>query len=199
MQELEKILEEIEEGAHTFEILGRDVDFVAIDWVRDVIRKRLNDAEYPYITEKDIEADPPASKEFLAECREVAKKYGKDDGWIPLAIRDLQYLVEEYSTYPPETGVNATIGSLQYCISALKEIQQYREIGTVEECREAVEKQKAKKPLGGADINGNEYMICRECSAIVEDGEWRARYCPDCGQAIRWDENDETDTGAAEY
>ena len=29
-------------------------------------------------------------------------------------------------------------------IYALKEVQQYREIGTVEECREAVEKQKAK-------------------------------------------------------
>lgn len=52
------------------------------------------------------------------------------------AIRDLQYLIEEYSAYPPETGVSATVGSLQYCISALKEIQQYREIGTVEECKE---------------------------------------------------------------
>ena len=52
------------------------------------------------------------------------------------AIRDLQYLIGEYSAYPPETGVNATVGSLQYCITALKEIQQYREIGTVEECRE---------------------------------------------------------------
>ena len=49
------------------------------------------------------------------------------------AIRDLQYLIEEYSAYPPETGVSATVGSLQYCISTLKEIQQYREIGTVEE------------------------------------------------------------------
>lgn len=74
-------------------------------------------------------------------------------------------------------------------ISALKEIQQYREIGTVEECREAVEKQKPKKPLGGVDIAGNEYMICSYCSAIVEDGGWRADYCPDCGQAIKWDEN----------
>lgn len=55
------------------------------------------------------------------------------------AIRDLQYLIEEYSAYPPETGVSATVGSLQYCISALKEIQQYREIGTVEECLEAME------------------------------------------------------------
>lgn len=43
MRELEKILEEIEEGTHTFELLGRDVDFVAIDWVRDVIRKHMND------------------------------------------------------------------------------------------------------------------------------------------------------------
>lgn len=43
MQELKKILEEIEKGTHTFELLGRDVDFVAIDWVRDVIRKYMND------------------------------------------------------------------------------------------------------------------------------------------------------------
>ena len=43
MQELEKILEEIEKGTHTFELLGREVDFVAIDWVRDIIRKHMND------------------------------------------------------------------------------------------------------------------------------------------------------------
>ena len=47
MQELEKIREEIEEGTHTFELLGRDVDFVAIDWVRDVIRKHMNDGWIP--------------------------------------------------------------------------------------------------------------------------------------------------------
>lgn len=64
------------------------------------------------------------------------------------AIRDLQYLIGEYSAYPPETGVNETIGSLQYCITALREIQQYREIGTVEECREAVEKQEAESSPG---------------------------------------------------
>lgn len=46
MRELEKILEEIEEGTHTFELLGRDVDFVAIDWVRDVIRKHMNDGGF---------------------------------------------------------------------------------------------------------------------------------------------------------
>lgn len=52
MQELKKILEEIEKGTHTFELLGRDVDFVAIDWVRDVIRKHMNDGWIP--VEKDL-------------------------------------------------------------------------------------------------------------------------------------------------
>lgn len=47
----------------------------------------------------------------------------------------MQYLITEYEAYPPETGVCTTIGTLQYAISALKEIQQYREIGTVEELK----------------------------------------------------------------
>lgn len=40
-------------------------------------------------------------------------------------------------------------------IEALKEIQQYREIGTVEECREAVEKQKSKKHTKGYRATGS--------------------------------------------
>lgn len=66
----------------------------------------------------------------------------------------------------------------------------YEEIGTVEECREAVEKQKAKKPFRGRLINGNEYEICRKCTAIVKDEEWKAKYCPVCGQAIDWSEEE---------
>ena len=108
------------------------------------------------------------------------------------AIRDLQYLIGEYSAYPPETGVNATVGSLQYCISALKEIQQYREIGTVEECREAVEKQKPKMP----DYEGDGYAdgemvydtwICPNCGKKYEVDYDDYKHCPNCGQAI--DEN----------
>ena len=35
--------------------------------------------------------------------------------------------------------------AIEEAIKALEEIQQYREIGTVQECREAVDKQKPKK------------------------------------------------------
>ena len=102
------------------------------------------------------------------------------------AIRDLEYLIEEYSAYPPETGVNETIGSLQYCITALREIQQYREIGTVEECREAVEKQKAKNPVK----DKYHHNCCPNCGWIVSgEGGYGEEFCPhceNCGQAIRW-------------
>lgn len=89
--------------------------------------------------------------------------------------------VEEIKTVKKYIELKKRCGTPSNTIDLCAE---YAAIGTVEECREAVEKQKPKKPLGGADIAGNEYMICPYCSAIVEDGEWRASYCPDCGQAI---------------
>lgn len=85
-------------------------------------------------------------------------------------------------------------------ISALKEIQQYREIGTVEECRKAVEKQKAKKPdiytdtRNMVDLHGNVYAeqanvyLCPTCESFIGYVENNIfHYCPVCGQAI--DEN----------
>ena len=77
-------------------------------------------------------------------------------------------------------------------ISALKAIQQYREIGTVEECREAVGKQKPKKPLilvsrGG---KGGKYCICPRCEAVTGK---HIPFCRLCGQAIDWSNEDERD------
>ena len=70
-------------------------------------------------------------------------------------------------------------------ISALEEIQQYREIGTVEELRKAVEKQIPKKPhrnykkFSGLWCKCGWYLGQKQCLDI--------KYCPNCGQAI--DEN----------
>lgn len=79
MQELEKILEEIEEGTHTFELFGRDVDFVAIDWVRDVIRKHMNDGWIP------VEEKPKKDYEtvFAVDKNDYyfAAVYDKDHGF----------------------------------------------------------------------------------------------------------------------
>ena len=81
MSVIDKILEEIDKtmecGLIDY-INGEPV--ITKKKAKDIIRKHMDAAEYPYITGKDIEADPPASKEFLAECREVAKKYEKNCG-----------------------------------------------------------------------------------------------------------------------
>lgn len=106
------------------------------------------------------------------------------------AIEDLQYLITEYEAYPPETGVCTTIGTLQYAISALKEIQQYRESGTVEECREAVEKQKMKKSIDYDEDLG--YFKCPSCGYCIMADEFSDhKYCLNCGQAIQWKESEE--------
>ena len=79
--------------------------------------------------------------------------------------------------------------AIEEAIKAIKEIQQYREIGTVEECREAVEKRKPKRPIK----DKWKHDCCPSCGWFVsEETGWGDRYnphCENCGQAIQWDEN----------
>ena len=59
-------------------------------------------------------------------------------------------------------------------IKALEEIQQYRAIGTVEECREARERQISHK----VEVLG----VCPKCSY---DFGWElVNFCPKCGQKL---------------
>lgn len=72
---------------------------------------------------------------------------------------------------------------------ALREVQQYRAIGTVEECREAIEKQKSKKPteqfrLGTSGRGGK----CPSCKQYL-DRSVDAMYC-DCGQKLDWSDEE---------
>lgn len=74
--------------------------------------------------------------------------------------------------------------ALNMAISALKEIQQYRSIGTVEEFREAREKQKPKKPVLSND-NGRLRKGCPVCGCFFSP---LSRNCPKCGQAIKYED-----------
>lgn len=78
--------------------------------------------------------------------------------------------------------------ALDVAKTALKEIQQYRTIGTVEECRKAMERQKPKKPITYKETNRED---CPVCGATVKGitkpfGDW----CSKCGQFIDWSNTD---------
>lgn len=81
-------------------------------------------------------------------------------------------------------------------IKALEEIQQYRAIGTVGECLEAVKKQKPEKPLNKTNVktfNGKAFAVTGTCpvcnSKLVLS---TLKYCYICGQAIDGSVADET-------
>lgn len=82
---------------------------------------------------------------------------------------------------------SAYMEALEVAISALKEGQQYHKIGTVEECREAVEKQKPKNPVK----DKYHHNCCPNCGWIVSgEGGYGEEFCPhceNCGQAIQWE------------
>ena len=64
--------------------------------------------------------------------------------------------------------------------AVMRKIEEYEEIGAVEECRVAVEKQRPKKPR----LIGNA-MICPSCPKVYSSDS--VTYCTNCGQKLDWD------------
>lgn len=76
------------------------------------------------------------------------------------------------------------IQGYEMAINALEEVQQYRAIGTPEECRAAVEKQTAKKPSQDS-LDGLHYFpTCPSCGYGLDEEECES-YC-ECGQKLDW-------------
>lgn len=99
-------------------------------------------------------------------------------GLTPRMIRDLK----ENNKHSHHLAVQRTT-----------ELDEYQEIGTPEECREARERQQARKPLMSKNTNkltGN-IFICPSCNGIVGIDDEREFYCAGCGQAIDWGMKDE--------
>ncbi len=74
--------------------------------------------------------------------------------------------------------------------SALEEIQQYRELGTVEELREAMEKQRPMEHHHTRVRRVNRKLresVCPNCLLVIcTDEQSYPKFCNWCGQAIDW-------------
>lgn len=89
-----------------------------------------------------------------------------------------------------------------FTIAALEELKKYHQIGTVDECRAAREKQIPKEPLkravGGERLR-RELLSCPICGKRLFDIAYlngkkdhvsgkKSKCCHNCGQALKWED-----------
>lgn len=95
--------------------------------------------------------------------------------------------VEQYRALGTPTQILERIGGLDV------ELGKYHCLGTVEELKEAREKQVASKPYTESDgfADGVEVWeyFCPDCNFDFE--EYQPKYCPKCGKKIDWSEEDD--------
>lgn len=124
--------------------------------------------------------NPNIKNEFANTSTQICHNCDHKDEYI----EELEAEVEEYRAI-------GTAEELQDMKSnyfeALSDWRQYRKIGTLEECRAAVEKQTAKKVKSISQIkDGDSYVgligRCPCCGDILEED---TVYC-DCGQKLDW-------------
>ncbi len=88
------------------------------------------------------------------------------------------------------------LGTVRQIEDFIADWRKYRELGNLEELREAVEKQRAKKPNiwgDGYDDKGNmiyDMYDCPNCGKSYELDYEQYDYCPHCGQHIDWSEGE---------
>lgn len=75
-----------------------------------------------------------------------------------------------------------------YITKALEEVQQYRAIGTPEECRAAMERQNPRAAITEKEDTETTRYICPTCGMYMgwSTGTFPARYCWKCGQKLDW-------------
>lgn len=75
MHELEKILEEIDAHAIEFETFGVSDDYISVGWVKEIIRKHMNDGQ----------CGECSRRKWYQKGYEDGKK--NNNGWIPVEER----------------------------------------------------------------------------------------------------------------
>ena len=113
--------------------------------------------------------------------KRLAEHYGECD-------RLLEVVVDGLCKHP-DIDIGSPIKSRLLTDEDVDKWEAYKSIGTVEECRKAVEKQNYMK------IKTIEEMCfeCPKCKELVahDDGWNTYNYCPNCGQKLEWEESEE--------
>lgn len=128
--------------------------------------------------------NPNIKNEFANTSTQICHNCDHKDEYI----EELEAEVEEYRTI----GTPEELQEMKKDFAeALSDWRQYRKVGTLEECRAAVEKQTAKKVKSISKVkDGDSYVgligRCPCCGDILEKD---TVYC-DCGQKLDWSDEE---------
>jgi hypothetical protein len=118
----------------------------------------------------------------VAECQKMSARLIEDNEYIPESVD------KEAITH----GNTICADEHEQLAEWLEELKQYRTIGTVEECRAAMEKQTAKKPMHvtnsyfGYQKHKEHVGYCPDCGHQVEEPYG----CPNCLRKIDWSDEE---------
>lgn len=149
------------------------------------------------MTENEAIKELETSIDLAKMCTQNYERKREIQGY-EMAIQALEE-VQQYRKH----GVTVESALNNMCDLAAAEnlIEEYRAIGTLEECRAAVEKQTAKRALhqGCYDkngewhewngINGKPYELCPSCRVNLcceTSLDIKPKYCSNCGQKLDW-------------
>ena len=99
-------------------------------------------------------------------------------------IHRIEVIEDFMHTHSDDAVCRKNISVLSKINGLLQIVQKYRAIGTVEECRAAVEKQKPKKVIKWGD--GTEHCPTCDC----DNSCIGYRVCIDCGQKLDWSDGE---------
>ena len=122
--------------------------------------------------------------EAISHAREVAERQKMS----ARLIEDNAYIPESVDKEAITYGNTICASEHQQLAEWLEELKQYRTIGTPEECRAAMEKQTAKKPMHvtnsyfGYQKHKEHVGYCPDCGHQVEEPYG----CPNCLRKIDW-------------
>lgn len=136
-----------------------------------------------------------------AGWRKMTENEAKSIKWMKCVRDDAVVTLDNIAKNEPNVSPMLYAGrkeKAETIIKGFEELEQYRTIGTVEECREARERQRAKKPNKREDKYTDliQHYSCPVCgryfgqagvhSVILFD---KPKYCT-CGNAIDWGDTD---------
>lgn len=128
-----------------------------------------------------VNGESPTNEILLEEVKE------KECEQLAELLKELK----KYQKYGTPDGYRSALKAYDDCYFEKEEIsnelQEYKQLGTLEEVRDAVEKQKEERPIAVLGTFGGEEHECRECGNTVE---YMDEYCKWCGKKLDWSEEE---------